>query len=164
MKIRPLLKEELNLIRALAHQIWPNAFKEILSRDQIAYMLDLMYSDRSLLEQFDKGHLFFVMMVERRPVGFMAIERHFPEYHQLKIHKLYVNTEIQGMGAGKKLLQKAKEIAEIKGMDEITLNVNRFNKAVGFYKRMGFAIEREEDIQIGNGYLMEDYVMCSILD
>jgi hypothetical protein len=37
--------------------------------------------------------------------------------------------------------------------------VNRFNTALGFYKRIGFSIVTEENIDIGQGYWMEDYVM-----
>ena len=89
----------------------------------------------------------------------MGIEERFPVQNQLKIHKLYVLPDIQGLGVGRKFLVLAEKIAREKGLNEITLNVNRFNKAVGFYQRMGFKIEKEEDIEIGNGYLMEDYVM-----
>jgi ribosomal protein S18 acetylase RimI-like enzyme len=39
------------------------------------------------------------------------------------------------------------------------LNVNRNNKALGFYQKFGFVILREEDIDIGNGYFMNDYIM-----
>ena len=45
----------------------------------------------------------------------------------------------------------------------LTLNVNRFNKAIDFYLKNGFKIIKEENIEIGNGFLMEDYVMEKIL-
>ena len=31
--------------------------------------------------------------------------------------------------------------------------------AINFYKKNGFQIIREEDVDIGNGYYMNDYVM-----
>jgi ribosomal protein S18 acetylase RimI-like enzyme len=37
--------------------------------------------------------------------------------------------------------------------------VNRFNKAVSFYQKMGFEIVGEEDVELDHGYLMEDYKM-----
>ena len=46
----------------------------------------------------------------------------------------------------------------------IELNVNRFNKAIYFYQKNQFEIVEEVDIEIGNGYLMEDYVMKRNLD
>jgi ribosomal protein S18 acetylase RimI-like enzyme len=37
--------------------------------------------------------------------------------------------------------------------------VNRHNRALHFYEKQGFKIIREEDIDIGSGYFMNDYVM-----
>jgi hypothetical protein len=39
------------------------------------------------------------------------------------------------------------------------LNVNKYNSAQDFYKKLGFCIDYEEVIDIGNGYVMDDYVM-----
>lgn len=42
----------------------------------------------------------------------------------------------------------------------IRLQVNRSNyKAINFYFKKGFVIERAEDFDIGNGYFMNDFVM-----
>jgi ribosomal protein S18 acetylase RimI-like enzyme len=72
---------------------------------------------------------------------------------------LYVIPESQGLGVGKQLIEKSKEVALNNGLKSVVLNVNRFNNAVDFYKRLDFIVVKEEDIEIGNGYLMEDYVM-----
>jgi len=48
---------------------------------------------------------------------------------------------------------------KIKGASSLQLNVNRNNNAKVFYEKIGFAVIKEEDIDIGNGYLMNDYVM-----
>jgi hypothetical protein len=40
----------------------------------------------------------------------------------------------------------------------LSLNVNRFYKACAFYHKKGSEIIKEVDIEIGHGYLMEDYV------
>jgi ribosomal protein S18 acetylase RimI-like enzyme len=159
MRIAAISGDEVSVIKALAYEIWPVAFREILSQKQLEYMLVLMYSEEILKNQLSNGHQFFVLYLDKRPVGFMGIEERFPVQNQLKIHKLYVLPDIQGSGVGRKFIVLAEKIAREKGLNEITLNVNRFNKAVGFYQRMGFKIEKEEDIEIGNGYLMEDYVM-----
>jgi ribosomal protein S18 acetylase RimI-like enzyme len=47
----------------------------------------------------------------------------------------------------------------LKGLTYLELNVNRQNTAIGFYKKLGFKIIAEEDIPIGNGFFMNDYVM-----
>jgi hypothetical protein len=41
----------------------------------------------------------------------------------------------------------------------VFLNVNKYNKAKFFYEKLGFTITKEEVIDIGNDYVMDDYVM-----
>ena len=48
------------------------------------------------------------------------------------------------------------------GGQVLELNVNRYNKALVFYEKMGFRTIREEDVPIGP-YWMNDYVMCKQL-
>ncbi len=66
---------------------------------------------------------------------------------------------MQGKGVGKLLLQEVTDRAQQLGQDTLLLNVNRFNVAIDFYKRQGFYVIAEEDIDIGNGYFMNDYLM-----
>ena len=76
-----------------------------------------------------------------------------------RIHKIYILPEAQGKGVGKLLIEKVVALAKENQSEVISLNVNKFNKAVSFYKKIGFEIVAEEDLDIGNGYLMEDYKM-----
>lgn len=66
---------------------------------------------------------------------------------------------MQGKGAGRFVINEILKAIHRKGGHALQLNVNRNNKAVDFYKKFGFEIIREEDINIGNGYFMNDYVM-----
>ena len=159
MNIKLLSVDELIIVRELAFSTWPDTFKEILSNEQIKYMLEWMYNLKTLREQVKSGHQFYVYEDNSIPKGFIGIELNSPQKNQLKIQKLYVLPELQGDGIGKKLIEKAIQVANQNGICEILLNVNRFNKAVGFYKHIGFTVSYEENIDIGNGYLMEDYVM-----
>ena len=156
--IRELEKSELAIVQELAYKIWPSTFGEILSTEQIEYMLDWMYNLKTLAQQKEEGHRFFCYENEQGvPIAFLAVAKDL-ESHRLKIHKLYVLPEKQTKGVGKALLFKAFEFAKAQGMSTVYLNVNRYNKAVDFYQKMGMKITHEEDISIGNGYLMEDYV------
>jgi len=115
---------DIELIRELCMQVWPQTYSSILTEEQLAYMLEWMYSPA-----------------------------HF------KLHKLYVLPHVQGKGAGRifltDLLQRIKEL----GAHTLELQVNRYNKAVGFYQQMGFTIRETADIEIGNGFYMNDYIM-----
>lgn len=157
--IKQLSKDEVFIINQLAKEIWPEAFKDILSAKQIEYMLDWMYDINTLEDQAKIGHLFFLVTLDGVPQGFLGLEPNYPDAGMLRIHKLYVKPDQHNTGLGKALLLKAEEIAHTLDFDSINLNVNRFNKAVGFYEHFGFETVKEEDIDIGRDYLMEDFVM-----
>lgn len=157
--LRLLDRHELHIVQTIAHQTWPNTFAEILTTEQIDYMLEWMYNKAILEKNYDDGHQFYAYFENNLAIGFMAIQVNLLEGKSMKIHKLYVLPNQQGKGVGYKLIQKAIEIANNLEQKNVFLNVNRFNKAVDFYKRVGFSILKEENIEIGNGFLMEDYVM-----
>ena len=124
-----------------------------------------MYSKQSLEKQFSDLHSFFIAWRNGIPVGYMSIQKesitedNITVYH---LHKLYVMPEWQGRGVGELLFKQAHEYAsENKNTAKarIELNVNRYNKAVGFYLRMGMKIAREGDFPIGDGFYMNDYIM-----
>jgi GNAT superfamily N-acetyltransferase len=159
MEIIRIQSDEVGVVSDLAEKIWPDTFKDILTEEQIRYMLDWMYNPTELIGQIQNGHQFYLLKMDQKPLGFIGVQVNYPEPTQLKIHKLYVLPEVQGTGGGKLLFQQAVQVAKENKCDSILLNVNRFNKAVGFYKHIGFEILKEENIDIGNGFWMEDYVM-----
>lgn len=159
MTISVVSKNQLSIIRDLAYQIWPNAYGEILSKEQLEYMLNLIYSIDSLEKQIDNGHTFLLVEYGNQYVGFASYELNYENSNKAKIQKLYVLPQIQGKGIGKKLIDFIKENAIENKNLSIVLNVNRFNKAKDFYKKYGFEITKEVKIDIGNDYIMDDYVM-----
>jgi len=159
MGIRILKIEELDLVRKLACEIWPIAYKEILRKEQLDYMLEWMYSLNALEENVRNGHYFFAISNDQKDIGFLDVEPNNPIQGNMKIQKIYVLPEFHGQGYGFELLKKAKEFAQSMKMNTLTLQVNRHNKAVDFYKRNGFEIIDEQDFDIGNGYFMNDFIM-----
>lgn len=158
MEIVKVGENDAERIQDLAYLTWPDTFIEILTQDQIKYMLEWMYNIPRLKEQIVSRHEFYIIRDEK-DLGFIGIEFNHPESGIVKIHKLYVLPDQQGKGLGIKLFEFIRARSVKEGMRSIQLNVNRFNKAVGFYYHIGFNTIKEEDIDIGQGYLMEDYVM-----
>lgn len=157
--IRQAQIEELNTIRDLALEIWPSAYGDILSKEQLEYMLQKIYSIPSLTHQYEVlKHQFILIIENNHPIGFASYSPHEDAsiYH---LNKIYVLPGQQGKNVGKKMLEYITDDIKNEGAQSLQLNVNRFNKAVHFYEKQGFAIIREEDIDIGNGYFMNDYVM-----
>lgn len=160
LKIRQLAKEELNKVQSIAHRTWPSTFANILSPEQIEYMLNWMYSLDMLESQLDKGHTFLLAEDDGKELGFAGFELNYAEGPKAKLHKIYLLPEAQGKGAGKALILEVANRARKSGQKSLLLNVNKYNqKAIDFYLKMGFQEIYKEVIDIGNGYVMDDVVM-----
>ena len=159
MTISIAQKSQLFIIKELAYIIWPVAYGEILSQEQLDYMLDLIYTIESLEKQVDKKHVFLLVEDDNQFIGFASYELNFENSNKTKIQKLYVLPEIQGKGIGKNLINYIKQIAIDNKNSALILNVNRFNKAKEFYLKYGFEITKEIKIDIGKNYIMDDYIM-----
>ncbi|WP_269223035.1 GNAT family N-acetyltransferase [Flavobacterium sp. IMCC34518] len=147
-------------IQNIAHQTWPVAYGEILSKVQLDYMLDAFYNEEALKDSVaNKGHHFILAKEGEETLGFASYEHHYNQKQQTKIHKIYILPQTQGKGIGKSLIDFVENIAKENDSIALSLNVNRFNKALVFYKKIGFNIVDEVDIKLEHGYLMEDYVM-----
>lgn len=147
-------------IQEIANTTWPQAFKDILSPDQIQYMMKMMYSTKSLTHQMQQyGHQFIIAKEDSRNLGYASFEVNYENLNKTKIHKIYILPDLQGKGLGKSIINSVMEMAKINKNHLLTLNVNRDNKAVKFYEYLGFSVVGKVDIPIGNGFIMEDFIM-----
>ena len=150
---------DIPLIRKVTLAVWPQTYSDILSDEQVEYMLEMMYSESSLQYQLTiQQHRFIIAFDDGEPVGF-ASWSFTPDKNVCRLHKIYVLQNQQGKGTGKKLVEHIIDTVRAAGAAMLELNVNRHNKAKEFYLRQGFTVAREEDIDIGHGYFMNDYVM-----
>lgn len=159
MNIVVATKEQLVIVKNLAYKIWPNAYETILSKAQLDYMLEMIYSIDSLEKQFNNGHIFLLIEDNQNFIGFASYELNCNNSNKTKLQKLYVLPEIQGKGIGKQVIDYIKDKVVLSNNLALFLNVNKFNKAKYFYQKYGFQIIKEEVIDIGNNYIMDDYVM-----
>lgn len=158
--LRLLAKEELIVIQQIAHQTWPSTFAGILSSAQIDYMLHWMYDLKMLESQMEKGHGFLVAEEDGEAIGFAGYEHNHLIGSISKLHKLYLLPSSQGKGVGKSLILEVIQSAREAGQKSLILNVNKYNKkAIDFYLALGFVIIRQEVNDIGQGYVMDDFVM-----
>lgn len=152
--------ENFTSIRAIAQEVWPIAYGAILSQEQLDYMMEMMYSIPSLQKQAKEKANHFILAIDNDiPVGFAAYEFNYNKKPRTKIHKIYILPNQQGKGIGKTLIDFIVNKAKQRHQKGLILNVNKKNIAVRFYERIGFTISREEVIDIGNGYVMDDFVM-----
>ena len=150
---------QLEIIQDLAKAIWPDAYGAILSQEQLEYMMEMMYSLDSLENQLKNNTVFLLAKEENDFIGFASYELNFQNSNKTKIHKLYILPTIQGKGVGKNLILHIQEIAKKNSNSALILNVNKYNKAKDFYLHNQFEIADSLVVDIGNGYVMDDFVM-----
>jgi len=149
--------EDIPDIIEIQEKTWEPTYREILSKEQIGYMFEKLYSYEALENSISiNNHQFLLLSDENQPVGFASVSQEKPEY--FKLHKIYVLPSSQGTGAGKFLLGEVEKYVQSAGGKKLSLNVNRYNKAKSFYEKMNFQVISEEDIAIGP-YWMNDYVL-----
>ena len=157
LEIIKATERDIPLIQELTYKIWPHTYKDILATRQIEYMLNKMYSTESLSKQIHDGHQFILVKEDEKFLAFASYASLKPSVY--KLHKIYALPNQQGKGIGKFIINYI--ICEIKLLNAtaLQLDVNRHNKAKGFYEKQGFKVTGEKDTDIGNGYFMNDYVM-----
>jgi diamine N-acetyltransferase len=156
IKLRKATVADIPAISELARLVWNQHYPSIISQEQIDYMLNMMYSATSLREQMEiKKHVFYIIETASAQLGFVSVCEEMKD--RWFLGKFYINQNTASKGMGTKafelLLEKIRP-------QEITLTVNRQNyKSINFYFKLGFQIERVADFDIGNGYVMNDFVM-----
>jgi GNAT superfamily N-acetyltransferase len=159
MTISVATESQLGIVQNLAKAIWPDAYGAILSQEQLDYMMKMMYSNESLSSQLRNNNVFLLAELNEVIIGFASYELNYQNSSFTKIHKLYVLPEIQGKGVGKELIYYIQNIAKNQANKGLILNVNKYNKAKDFYKYNGFEIADSVVVDIGNDYVMDDYIM-----
>lgn len=157
--VRRADRGDCELIHSLALRVFPHTYREILTQEQIEYMMEWMYAPENIRRQMQEGHVYHIACSGGEPVGYVSVR---PDGQDLfHLEKIYVLPEFQHAHCGGTLFRTA--VGYVKTVHPsactLELNVNRYNPALGFYRRMGMRIDREGDFPIGNGYYMNDYIM-----
>ncbi|WP_413997974.1 N-acetyltransferase family protein [Flavobacterium sp. W1B] len=162
--IREAQSKDFKTIQEIAYKTWPDVYGKILSAAQLDYMLKAFYSLETLTDNvFNKGHHFILAFEGDFCLGFASFQHDYLDKKVTRLHKIYLLPAAQGKGAGKQLVDAVINYAKENHSTVISLNVNRFNKALTFYQKLGFEIVGEENVKLEHGYLMEDYKMEKLL-
>ena len=160
IKFEEASNTDIPLIQQLAHTIWHSHYPGIISTEQISYMLNLMYSANVIANELNTGHNWVLIYDDIQPIGFISyvIEN---GNSTVKLNKLYILNTFHGRGYGNKSLEYIKSKCIELNIQKLYLTVNKQNlKAIQAYIKAGFFNEKEIVTDIGNGYVMDDYIMA----
>jgi diamine N-acetyltransferase len=161
IRIVDATEADLGAVAELAGVIWRRHYPGIITPGQIDYMLALGYSHEALRRFIvESGAGLLLAHVGERLVGFAAYYR--PDRtDELKLDKLYVHHDYQGQGIGSRLMAQVEAAAAAQALPTLILNVNKNNvQAIRAYQASGFATRESVVVDIGGGYVMDDYIMA----
>jgi GNAT superfamily N-acetyltransferase len=164
-EIKKASTSEIPLIQELSREIWNKVYPTIISQEQIDFMLDMMYGEDALQKQMNEmNHHFILLYFQGIAIGFASYSiKSNQEPEVIRLNKLYLQPEYHGKGLGRVMMEYVIQQANLLEGSLLELNVNKYNPAVAFYKRQGFGIASETVLDIGNGYVMDDYIMTLLL-
>ncbi|MEO6789282.1 MAG: GNAT family N-acetyltransferase [Chthoniobacteraceae bacterium] len=158
MEIRTATEADIPLLRDLAQRIWRECYPGIISAEQIEFMLGWMYSEDEIRRQFATGVRWEIAELDGEPVGYLSWQRE--DDGRVKISKLYVLPQQQRRGFCRQMLDHISGQARSLGASAVWLQVNKRNeRAIGAYLKAGFRVEKEAVLDIGGGFVMDDFLM-----
>ena len=157
IQLIPATPNDISTITTLANKIWNDYYVPIIGQNQVDYMLKLMYNANSIAEQMQiKQHNFYLIKQNNVNIGFVSVNR-VEEEEGWFLNKFYILQTIASKGLGTNVFKLLKQQIN---PTKITLTVNRQNyKSINFYFKNGFKIKTVADFDIGNNYVMNDFVM-----
>ncbi len=155
---------ELAAVAELARVIWRRHYPGMISAAQIEYMLERGYSRAALLRFVtEAGAGLALARLDARLAGFAAWYR-ADDPDEIKLDKLYVHQDFHRQGVGQRLIDATADAAQAQRRATIILNVNKNNaQAIRAYARSGFVIREAVIVDIGGGFVMDDYIMAKRL-
>lgn len=158
------VKNQLDIKRlaVLAKSIWEEYFVCILTNQQISYMIEKFQSETALKEYITlKGYEYYFICNEKGEIGYFGIH---DEGESLFLSKLYLKEDMRGKGIASNAFTFIEDICKIRGIKSIWLTVNKYNThSIAVYNAKGFKIIDSEVTPIGNGFVMDDYIMQKLL-
>ncbi|MGL6202456.1 MAG: GNAT family N-acetyltransferase [Lachnospiraceae bacterium] len=148
---------EVEAIADLAAIIWHEHFISILSMEQIDYMVEKFQSYRALKEQISEGYEYYQLKVDGELVGYAGI--HEVE-DALFLSKLYIRKDCRGQNLSSQAFAFLKNLCKERSLRKIWLTCNKYNShTLDVYKHFGFETVNTQEADIGNGFIMDDFIM-----
>ena len=160
-------------IAALARIVWQEAYTGIITQAQIDFMLEQRYNAPRLLEELATPGVWWdrICIDDRRNAcdtfdklaGFAASQLS-SSAGEMKLDKLYVDPCRQRLGLGGRLIAHVSKRALAQGCHTLILAVNKQNaRAIAAYRKNGFEVREAVRVEIGNGFVMDDFIMAKSL-
>lgn len=150
--------EQVQVMCDMAARIWTEHYTPIIGAAQVTYMVEQFQSVPAVTRQLEReGYEYFLMDSGGQTAGYLGIQ---PADGKLFLSKLYLDASFRGKKLARRALEFLVEMCRQQGLSVIWLTVNRHNDgSIAAYHALGFQTVRTQAADIGNGYVMDDYIM-----
>jgi ribosomal protein S18 acetylase RimI-like enzyme len=157
--LNPVLSDaDIADVVSLAKEIWPKHYTAIIGAAQVAYMLERFQSPGAISKQIGEGAKYFLIMDNGKVVGYCSVQPKAGE-GALFLSKLYILSSCRGRGLGKRAILVLEQMARQEKLSKISLTVSKKNYAsITAYEHCGFKKAGDIVIDIGKGFVMDDYI------
>lgn len=182
-KVEPV--HDLDALAGMAHDIWFEYWPALIGADQTAYMVERFQSKDAIARDIaEHGYEYYFVIDEAgKTVGYVGIapERFLDDMenprakehgeaiaalhaNRLFISKIYLYAEERGKHYSSQILAWLRDYARKLGLTGMYLTVNKGNElGIRAYEGNGFDIIESIEADIGNGFVMDDYIMaCAV--
>jgi ribosomal protein S18 acetylase RimI-like enzyme len=164
VRFDPVGEADFPTIARLGEAIWREYYPSMISLAQIDYMLAGRFAPERLRQYAnaqDRG--LFLVRIDGEPAGYFSYAL-TSNPAEMKLEQLYLLERYRGQGVGKRMLGAVEAQANAHGCRALILTVNKGNAgAIAIYRKAGFTVREAAVFDIGNGYVMDDYVMHKTL-
>ncbi len=155
-------EKQIKILANTANVVWHEAYKEIIAVSQIDYMIEKFQSFNPLFEAINKNnYLYYLIKDNNNVAGYIGLHE---EDGKMFLSKLYILKEYRGKQVASKTFEFIENSAKQKNLKSVWLTVNR-NKhhAKEVFKHREFVVTRTQVTDIGNGFVMDDYVFEKVI-
>jgi len=151
-------EQEIKALAQCAKEIWNEYFITLISQAQIDYMVQQFQSEEALKKAIYKDHYtYFIGYEADRIIAYCGVQ---VQGNRLFLSKLYVKKQYRKQGIASKLLQKAIHFAKQQQCDAVYLTCNKYNEnSLSIYRHKGFTTIDSVQTDIGEGFIMDDYIL-----
>ena len=152
-------KKDIAEAARLAHEIWNEHYVSIIGQAQVDYMVKNFQSAQAIAAQVASGYDYYLILHDSKPVGYLAVVPD-PAKSSIQLSKLYIRKSLRGLGLGKEAMDFVAGLCRQAKIGTLWLTVNKYNAdSIAWYERLGFAKSGEVVMEIGGGYMMDDFRM-----
>lgn len=151
---------DIEILAKLAEEIWHEYWDKLISKPQTDYMIGQFQSFSAIKKQIKEGYIYKIANSNNKNAAYFGICAKEEQINYLFLSKLYVKAEYRNQGLGRTIFKEIITIAESLKLDKIRLTVNKYNtNTIGTYQKWGFEIIDSIVKDIGQGFVMDDYIM-----